>query len=74
MTHTVEKRMRNNRDQPNFNVNYYIVNSRGDFAGASLSESRFAVCAEAGPQTLPTEALFAGRPTDWRAGSSRMAA
>lgn len=61
---TVEKRLRNNRGQPNFNVNYYIVNTRGDYAGVSLYESRYAVCTEDGPQTLPTEALFTGKPTD----------
>lgn len=61
---TVEKRLRNSRGQPNFNVNYYIVNKRGDYAGVSLYESRFAVCTEAGPQTQPTEALFTGKPTD----------
>lgn len=61
---TVEKRLRNNRGQPNFNVNYYIVNARGDCAGVSLYESRYAVCTETGPQTLPTEALFTGKPTD----------
>ncbi len=61
---TVEKRLRNSRGQPNFNLNYYIVNTHGDYAGVSLYESRFAVCTEAGSQTLPTEALFTGKPTD----------
>ncbi len=60
---TVEKRLRNSRNQPNFNLSFYIVNARGDYAGVSLYESRYAVCTEAGPQTLPTEALFAGKPT-----------
>jgi N4-(beta-N-acetylglucosaminyl)-L-asparaginase len=61
---TVEKRLLNSRRQPSFNVSYYIVNVRGDYAGLSLYESQFAVCTEAGPYTLPTEPLFKGKPTD----------
>ena len=61
---TVEKRLLNSRGQPNFNVNYYIVNAKGDYAGMSLYESRYAVCTEDGPRTLPTETLFKGKPTD----------
>jgi N4-(beta-N-acetylglucosaminyl)-L-asparaginase len=66
---TVEKRLLNPRGQPNFNVNFYIVNVKGDYAGVALfasSESgpvRFAVCTEEGPRTLPVEALFPGPPT-----------
>jgi N4-(beta-N-acetylglucosaminyl)-L-asparaginase len=67
---TVEKRLLNARGKPNFNVNYYIVNAKGDYAGVSLYESsekeaaQFAVCTEAGPRTLQTEAMFAGAPRD----------
>jgi len=61
---TVEKRLLNARGLPNFNVSFYILNAKGDHAGVSLYESRYAVCTEAGPQTLPTEALLAGKPTD----------
>jgi len=61
---TVEKRLLNSRGQPNFNVNYYIVNAKGDYAGMSLYESQHAVCTESGARTLPTETLFKGKPTD----------
>jgi len=61
---TVEKRLLNQRGQPNFNVNYYIVNTRGDYAGVALYESNYAVCTEEGPRTLPAEPLFQGKPTD----------
>jgi len=70
VANTVEKRLLNKRKKPNFNVNYYIVNVKGDYAGVSLYESsekeavRFAVCTEDGPRTFQTEAMFAGAPTD----------
>jgi N4-(beta-N-acetylglucosaminyl)-L-asparaginase len=60
---TVEKRLLNQRGQPNFNVNYYILNARGDYAGVALYESNYAVCGEDGPRTLPAETLFMGKPT-----------
>ena len=67
---TIEKRLLNGRGRPNFNVNYYVVNAKGDYAGVSMYESsgkdpvRYAVCTEDGPRTLPTEPLFPGGPTD----------
>jgi N4-(beta-N-acetylglucosaminyl)-L-asparaginase len=61
---TVEKRLLNRRGLPNFNVNFYIVNARGEHAGVSLYPSRYAVCTESGPQTLDTTALFEGKPTE----------
>lgn len=64
VANTIEKRLLNSRGQPNFNVNYYILNARGDYAGVALYESNFAVCTEDGPQTLPAEPLFSGKPTD----------
>jgi len=68
---TVEKRLLNGRGCPNFNVYYYVVNARGDFAGVSLYEltekgdpTRYAACTDQGPRTLPAESLFNGRPID----------
>lgn len=68
VANTVEKRLLNNRGQPNFNVIYYIVNAKSEHAGVSLYASsdtgpvQFAFCSEDGPRTLPCEALFAGTP------------
>jgi N4-(beta-N-acetylglucosaminyl)-L-asparaginase len=65
---TIEKRLRNSRGQPNFNVVYYVLNAKGVHAGVSLYEAegnkpvRYAVCNENGPTTLGTEALFTGTP------------
>jgi N4-(beta-N-acetylglucosaminyl)-L-asparaginase len=61
---TIEKRLLNDRGEPNFNVNFYILNAKGEYAGVSLyaGEGRrgasFAVCTENGPQTLPCTPLI----------------
>jgi N4-(beta-N-acetylglucosaminyl)-L-asparaginase len=55
---TIEKRLLNERGRPNFNVNYYILNARGEYAGVALHPSHYAVCTESGPQTLEAEPLF----------------
>ena len=61
---TVEKRLLNDRGEPNFNVNFYILNAKGEYAGVSLyaGEGRrgasYAVCTENGPQTLPCVPLI----------------
>ena len=59
---TVEKRLLNSRNQPNFGLNFYILNVRGEYAGVSMYPAKFAVCTEQGAQTLNTEPLFQGSP------------
>jgi N4-(beta-N-acetylglucosaminyl)-L-asparaginase len=61
---TIEKRLWNSRRQPNFNLTFYVVNAKGNYAGVSMYEGEYAVCTENGAQTLKTEALFAGTPND----------
>jgi N4-(beta-N-acetylglucosaminyl)-L-asparaginase len=61
---TIEKRLLNGRGQPNFGLNFYILNARGEHAGVSMYASKYARCTESGPETLDTEALFDGKPTD----------
>ncbi len=61
---TTEKRLLNSKGQPAFGLNFYIVNSAGEHAGVSMYASNYAVCTEKGPQTLATEPLFQGKPTD----------
>jgi N4-(beta-N-acetylglucosaminyl)-L-asparaginase len=56
---TIEKRLLNDRARPNFNVNFYIVNTKGDYAGVALHPAQYAVCTESGPRTLNVEPLFA---------------
>jgi N4-(beta-N-acetylglucosaminyl)-L-asparaginase len=56
---TVEPRLLDDKGRPNFNVNFYIVNARGEFAGVSLKPNKFAVCTENGPEIRETTPLFA---------------
>lgn len=61
---TVEKRLLNSRGNPNFNVNFYVLNARGDYAGVALYGGpgvTYAVCTENGPQLLQCEPLISGR-------------
>lgn len=62
VANTVEKRLFNDRGHPNFGLNFYILNVKGEYAGVSMYPAKYAVCTENGPQTLPTEALFEGEP------------
>jgi N4-(beta-N-acetylglucosaminyl)-L-asparaginase len=61
---TVEKRLLNSKGQPNFGLNFYVLNAKGEYAGVSMYESTYAVCTENGPQTLNTDALFSGSATN----------
>jgi N4-(beta-N-acetylglucosaminyl)-L-asparaginase len=61
---TVEKRLLNGRGMPNFGLNFYILNAKGEYAGVSMYASNYAVCTEKGPETLPTTALLDGKATD----------
>lgn len=59
---TIEKRLLDDRGNPAFGLQFYIVNKAGEFAGVSMYESQYAVCTENGPETRACEALIAGRP------------
>src|SRR6476661_5220804 len=62
---TVEKRLLNSRGLPNFGINFYILNAKGEFAGVTMYEgAQFAICNENGPQTLKSEALLEGKASD----------
>jgi len=61
---TIEKRLLNAKGQPNFGLNFYCLDAKGEYAGVSMYEGTYAVCTENGPQTLNTDALYEGRPTD----------
>jgi N4-(beta-N-acetylglucosaminyl)-L-asparaginase len=63
-SNTVEKRLLNAQGNPNFGLNFYILNAKGEYAGVSMYPARYAVCTEKGPETLDTEPLLAGKPTD----------
>jgi N4-(beta-N-acetylglucosaminyl)-L-asparaginase len=61
---TIEKRLLNSRGNPNFGLSFYILNTRGEYAGVSMYAAAYAICTENGAQTLPTEPLLDGRATD----------
>jgi N4-(beta-N-acetylglucosaminyl)-L-asparaginase len=61
---TIEKRLLNDKGQPNFGLSFYVLNAKGEYAGVAMYQSTYAVCTENGPQTLQTDALYEGRPTD----------
>jgi N4-(beta-N-acetylglucosaminyl)-L-asparaginase len=61
---TVEKRLFNSRGLPNFGLNFYVLNAKGEFAGVSMYTSTFAVCTENGAETRDTEALLPGQAAE----------
>jgi len=62
---TVEKRLLNSKGNPNFNINFYALNAKGEYAGVSMYPgANYAVCTEKGPETLPCEPLLQGKPEE----------
>jgi N4-(beta-N-acetylglucosaminyl)-L-asparaginase len=65
---TIADRLKNPRGLPNFNLNFYILNRRGDYAGVAMytpnNRSQFAVCDEKGPRLESVEPLLEGRPDE----------
>jgi N4-(beta-N-acetylglucosaminyl)-L-asparaginase len=64
---TLEKRLRKSNGDPNFNINFYILNAKGEHAGVTMfagDRQTYAVCTENGPQILPCEPLLQGASSD----------
>jgi N4-(beta-N-acetylglucosaminyl)-L-asparaginase len=67
---TVEKRLLDSRGNPNFQLIFYAVNKRGEYAGVSMyaregqQKERFAVCTEKGPELLACEPLLGEAPAE----------
>jgi N4-(beta-N-acetylglucosaminyl)-L-asparaginase len=72
---TVEKRLRKANGDPNFNVNFYVLNAKGEYAGVAMyaedpddkgwaggttNAVRYAVCDQNGPRSIPVEGLLPG--------------
>ncbi|HSG82670.1 MAG TPA: N(4)-(beta-N-acetylglucosaminyl)-L-asparaginase [Gemmatimonadota bacterium] len=56
---TVEKRLLNEDEKPDFNVNFYAVNKRGDYGAAAIWSGReFAVCDQSGARHEDAAYLF----------------
>jgi N4-(beta-N-acetylglucosaminyl)-L-asparaginase len=59
---TVEKRLLNSKGNPNFGINFYALNAKGEYAGVSIYPgANYAVCTEKGPETLPCEPFLQGK-------------
>jgi N4-(beta-N-acetylglucosaminyl)-L-asparaginase len=63
------KRLLNTRGEPGFNINFYILNRKGEYAGVAMYSSernraQFAVCDEKGPRIETSEPLLPGAPTE----------
>jgi N4-(beta-N-acetylglucosaminyl)-L-asparaginase len=64
---TIEKRLLNGKGNPNFNIRFFVLNKKGEFAGVSMyraGESQYAVCTENGSRALDLEPLLPGAPDD----------
>ena len=67
---TVEKRLLDSRGNPNFQLIFYAVNKKGEYAGVSMyaregqQKERFAVCTEKGPELLACEPLVGEAPAE----------
>ncbi|HYN03737.1 MAG TPA: N(4)-(beta-N-acetylglucosaminyl)-L-asparaginase [Vicinamibacteria bacterium] len=65
---TVEKRLLDSRGNPSFQLIFYAVNKKGEYAGVSMyaregqQAERFAVCSEKGPELLACESLLGEAP------------
>ena len=61
---TIEPRLQNERGLPNFNVNFYIVDRTGRYAGVSIyapeDDSVYSVCTENGAEHAQLEPLLEG--------------
>lgn len=64
---TIEKRLLNGKGNPNFNIRFFVLNKKGEFAGVSMyraGETQYAVCTESGSRALELEPLLPGTPED----------
>jgi N4-(beta-N-acetylglucosaminyl)-L-asparaginase len=58
---TVEKRLLNARGLPNFNISFYALNKKGEFAGVSMYTGKdvtYAVCSENGGESRVMDGLL----------------
>ena len=62
VANTIDKRLLNDRGGPNFNVIFYVVNKRGEYAAVAIyGTTPFAVCDAKGPRLERSEPLLPGQ-------------
>ena len=62
---TIEARLLNSRGLPNFDIRFFVLNKRGEFAGVAMygaRESQYALCTENGSELRELEGLLEGSP------------
>jgi len=62
---TIEKRLLNQRGEPNFDIKFYILNKKGEYAGVGMyggQSGNYSYCDEHGAKTVPIEPLLQGEP------------
>lgn len=55
---TIEKRLLTEAGEPDFQLNFYVLDAKGQYAGVAMYPSRYAICTENGAQTLDVEPLI----------------
>ena len=67
-SYTVDKRLLNARGLPNFGINFYIINKKGERASVGMYNpgggTTYAVCDEKGARLERIDALLEGKPED----------
>jgi N4-(beta-N-acetylglucosaminyl)-L-asparaginase len=64
---TIEPRLLNARGLPNFDIRFFVLNKKGEYAGLAMygqGESTFAVCDENGAREEPLTGLLEGSPRE----------
>jgi N4-(beta-N-acetylglucosaminyl)-L-asparaginase len=64
---TVEERLLNSRGEPAFNIRFFILNAKGEYAAVTMyahGETTYGLCTENGAETPDFEAFLNGSPTD----------
>ncbi len=62
---TVERRLLTEEGLPNFDIRFFVLNKKGEYAGVAMygnRENRFALCTENGAETPYFEGLLEGFP------------
>jgi N4-(beta-N-acetylglucosaminyl)-L-asparaginase len=63
-SNTIEKRLLNDRGEPNFGIDFYVLTNKGEHAGVTMyagENSAYACCDENGPRKVPLEPLLKGK-------------
>lgn len=66
-SNTIEARLLNSKGNPNFNLRFFVLNKKGEWAGVALyhaGETQYALCTENGAEARELEPLLPGSPED----------